>query len=83
MYKINQHIGGTMFCKMSNLKAAIASMPRAIERNDKHLLYYIHSTVIELLNHLDEEKKQKDKAKRENAQPLIEEIDKVLKKFRL
>ncbi len=72
-----------MFCKMSNLKAAIASMPRAIERNDKHLLYYIHSTVIELLNHLDEEKKQKDKAKRENAQPLIEEIDKVLKKFRL
>lgn len=72
-----------MFCKMSNLKAAIASMPRAIERNDKHLLYYIHSTVIELLNHLDKEKKQKDKAKRENAQPLIEEIDKVLKKFRL
>ena len=58
-------------------------MPRAIERNDKRLLYYIHSTVTELLNHLDEEKKQKDKAKRENAQPLIEEIDKVLKKFRL
>lgn len=72
-----------MFYKMTNLKSAIASMPRAIERNDKRLLYYIHSTVTELLNHLDEEKKQKDKAKRENAQPLIEEIDKVLKKFRL
>lgn len=48
-----------MFNKMSNLKAAIASMPRAIERNDKHLLYYIHGTVIELLNHLDEEKREK------------------------
>lgn len=72
-----------MFCKMSNLKAAIASMPRAIERNDKHLLYYIHGTVIELLNHLDEEKKAKDKAKRENAQPIVEEIDKVLMKYRL
>ena len=68
---------------MSNLKAAIASMPRAIERNDKHLLYYIHGTVIELLNHLDEEKKAKDKAKRENAQPIVEEIDKVLMKYRL
>lgn len=72
-----------MFCKMSNLKAAIASMPHAIEKNDKRLLYYIYSTVIELLNHLDEEKKEKDKAKRENAQPIVEEIDKVLKKYRL
>ena len=72
-----------MFCKMSNFKAAIASMPRAIERNDKRLLYYIHSTVIELLNHLDEEKKEKDRAKRENAQPIVEEIDRVLKKYRL
>ncbi len=71
-----------MFCKMSNLKAAIASMPRAIEKNDKRLLYYIYSTVIELLNHLDEEKKEKDKAKRENAQPIVEEIDKILKKYR-
>lgn len=72
-----------MFCKMSNLKAAIASMPRAIERNDKRLLYYIHSTVVELLNHLDEEKRAKDKAKRETAQPIVEEIDKVLKKYRI
>ena len=72
-----------MFCKMSNLKASIASMPRAIERNDKHLLYYIHGTVIELLNHLDEEKKAKDKAKRENAQPIVVEIEKILKKYRL
>lgn len=72
-----------MFCKMTNLKAAIASMPRAIERNDKRLLYYIHSTVVELLNHLDEEKKEQEKAKRENAQPIVEEIDKVLKKYRV
>ena len=72
-----------MFNKMSNLKAAIASMPRAIERNDKHLLYYIHGTVIELLNHLDEEKREKDRAKRKNAQPIVDEIDRVLKKYRL
>lgn len=72
-----------MFFKMSNLKTAIASMPRAIERNDKRILYYIHSTVIELLNHLDEEKKAKDKVKRENAQPLVEEIERVLKKYRI
>lgn len=72
-----------MFQKMSNLKSAIASMPRAIERNDKRLLHYIHNTVVELLSHLDEEKREKDKAKRENAQPIIEEIDKVLNKYRL
>ena len=72
-----------MFYKMTNLKSATASMPRAIEKNDKRLLYYIHSTVIELLNHLDEEKKEKDRARRENAQPIVEEIDKVLKKYRL
>jgi len=72
-----------MFYKMTNLKSAIASMPRAIEKNDKHLLYYIHSTVIELLNHLDEEKKNKDKAKRENAQPIIEEIETIIKKYRM
>ena len=70
-----------MFCKMSNLKEAIASMPRAIERNDKRLLYYIHSTVIELLNHLDEEKKAQKKAVQEKALPIIEEIDKVLSKY--
>ena len=68
---------------MSNLKEAIASMPRAIERNDKRLLYYIHSTVIELLNHLDEEKKAQKKAVQEKAQPIIEEIDKVLSKYRI
>lgn len=72
-----------MFYKMTNLKSAMASMPRAIEKNDKRLLYYIHSTVIELLNHLDEEKKEKDRVKRENAQPIVEEIDRVLKKYRL
>lgn len=58
-------------------------MPRAIEKNNKHLLYYIHSTVIELLNHLDEEKKEKDRARRENAQPIVEEIEKILKKYRI
>ena len=72
-----------MFYKMTNLKSAMASMPRAIEKNDKRLLYYIHSTVIELLKHLDEEKKEKDRAKRENAQPIVEEIDKVLSKYRI
>ena len=60
----------------------MASMPRAIEKNDKRLLYYIHGSVIELLNHLDEEKKEKDRAKRENAQPIVEEIERVLKKYR-
>ena len=72
-----------MFYKMTNLKSAMASMPRAIEKNNKQLLYYIHSTVIELLKHLDEEKKEKDRAKRENAQPIVEEIDKVLQKYRI
>ena len=72
-----------MFYKMTNLKSAMVSMPRAIEKNDKRLLYYIHSTVIELINHLDEEKKEKDRAKRENALPIVEEIDKVLKKYRI
>ncbi len=72
-----------MFYKMSNLKSAIASMPRAIEKNDKRLLYYIHSTVNELLLHLDEEKKMQDRTKRENAQPIVDEIEKVLKKYRL
>ena len=33
--------------------------------------------------HLDEEKKQKNKAKRENAQPIVEEIDRVLKRYRM
>lgn len=72
-----------MFLKMSNLKSAIASMPRAIEKNDKRLLYYIHSTVTELLLHLDEEKKMQNRIKRENAQPIVDEIEKVLKKYRL
>ena len=72
-----------MFYKMSNLKSAIASMPRAIEKNDKRLLYYIHSTVKELLLHLDEEKKMQDRTNRENAQPIVDEIEKVLKKYRL
>ena len=66
---------------MTNLKSAMASMPRAIEKNDKRLLYYIHSTVIELLNHLNEEKKEKDRAKRENAQPIVEELKKIIKKY--
>lgn len=72
-----------MFYKMSNLKSAIASMPRAIEKNDKRLLYYIHSTVIELLNHLDDEKKAQKMARQEIAQPIVKEIDEVLKKYRL
>ena len=68
---------------MSNLKSAIASMPRAIARNDQPTLTHIHRLVIELLSHLDEEKKEKDRAKCENAQPIVDEIDKVLKKYRL
>ncbi len=72
-----------MFYKMSNLKESIRSMPKAIERNDQRLLNHIYRLVVELLMHLDEEKKQKNKAKRENAQPIVEEIDKVLKKYRL
>ena len=72
-----------MFYKMSNLKSAIASMPRAIARNDQPTLTHIHRLVVELLMHLDEEKKAKDKAKRENAQPIVEEIDRVLKEYRI
>ena len=72
-----------MFYKMSNLKSAIASMPRAITRNDQPMLTHIHRLVVELLIHLDEEKKEKDRAKRENAQPIVEEIDKVLNKYRI
>ena len=72
-----------MFYKMSNLKSAIASMPRAIARNDQPALTHIHRLVVELLMHLDEEKREKDKAKRENAQPIVEEIEAVLKKYRI
>ena len=72
-----------MFYKMSNLKSAIASMPRAIARNDQPMLTHIHRLVVELLMHLDEEKKEKDRGKREKAQPIVEEIDKVLKKYRI
>ena len=45
-----------MFYKMSNLKSAIASMPRAIARNDQPTLTHIHRLVVELLSHIDEEK---------------------------
>lgn len=72
-----------MFYKMTNLKSAIASMPRAIARNDQPTLTHIHRLVVELLMHLDKEKKEKDRAKRENAQPIVEEIDKILKKYRV
>ena len=72
-----------MFYKMSNLKEAIRQMPKAIERNDQRTLTHIHRLVVELLMHLDEEKKEKNKAKRENAQPIVEEIDKVLSKYRI
>lgn len=72
-----------MFYKMSNLKESIRSMPKAIERNDQRLLNHIYRLVVELLMHLDEEKKQKNKAKRENAQPIVEEIDRVLKRYRM
>ena len=57
-------------------------MPKAIEHNDQRLLNHIHRLVVELLIHLDEEKKEKDRAKRANAQPIVEEIDRVLKKYR-
>lgn len=70
-----------MFYKMSNLKSAVASMPRAIARNDQPTLSHIHRLVVELLSHLDEEKKEKDRTKRENAQPIVDEIEKVLKKI--
>ncbi len=72
-----------MFYKMSNFKECIRSMPKAIERNDQRLLNHIYRLVVELLMHLDEEKKEKDKSKRENAQPIVEEIDKVLNKYRM
>ena len=72
-----------MFYKMSNLKSALATMPRDIKKNDQQHLTYIYNTVMELIHHLDEEKKEKDRAKRENAQPIVEEIDKVLKKYRI
>ena len=72
-----------MFYKMSNLKESIRSMPKAIERNDQRLLNHIYRLVVELLMHLDEEKKEKDRAKREYAQPIVEEIDKVLSKYRI
>ena len=72
-----------MFYKMSNLKESIRSMPKAIERNDQRLLNHVYRLVVELLIHLDEEKKEKDRVKRENAQPIVEEIDRVLKKYRL
>lgn len=72
-----------MFYKMSNLKSAIASMPRAIARNDQPTLTHIHRLVVELLIHLDEEKKEKDRVKRKNAQPIVDEIEKALKKYRV
>ena len=72
-----------MFYKMSNLKESVRLMPKAIERNDQRTLHHIHKLVVELLIHLDEEKKEKDRTKRENAQPIVEEIDKILKKYRL
>lgn len=58
-------------------------MPRAIARNDQPTLSHIHRLVVELLSHLDEEKKMQDRTKRENAQPIVDEIEKVLKKYRL
>ena len=42
----------------------------------------VYKYIVQLLAHLDEEKKEKDKAKRVNAQPIVEEIEKVLKKYR-
>ena len=58
-------------------------MPRAIARNDQPTLINIHRLVVELLTHLDEEKREKDRARRTNAQPIVEEIDKVLNKYRI
>ena len=61
-----------MFYKMSNLKESIRSMPKAIERNDQRMLNHIYRLVVELLIHIDDEKKEKDRAKRVNAQPIVE-----------
>ena len=72
-----------MFYKMSNLKEAIRQMPKAIERNDQRMLNHIHRLVVELLIHLDEEKKAQKMARQEIAQPIVKEIDEVLKKYRL
>ena len=58
-------------------------MPRAIARNDQPTLTHIHRLVVELLIHLDEEKKAQKKAVQEKAQPIIEEIDKILSKYRI
>lgn len=72
-----------MFYHMSTLKECVRHMPRDIEKNNQDRLLCVHRLIVELLAHLDEEKKQKDKAKRENAQPIVEEIEKVLKKYRV
>ena len=58
-------------------------MPKAIERYVMRLLNHIYRLIAKLLIHLDEEKKEKDKAKRKNAQTIVAEIDKVLKKYSL
>lgn len=71
-----------MFYQMTNLKACVKHMPIDIRKNNQENLMYVYKFIVELLAHLDEEKKQKDKAKRENAQPIVEEIEKVLRKYR-
>lgn len=43
----------------------------------------VYRYIVQLQAHLDEEKKEKNKAKRENAQPIVEEIEKVLKKYKI
>lgn len=57
-------------------------MPSDIQKNNQDRLMNVYKYIVKLLAHLDEEKKAKDKAKRENAQPIVEEIDNVLKKYR-
>ena len=71
-----------MFYHMSTLKECVKHMPRDIEKNNQERLMYVYKYIVQLLAHLDEVKKEKDKAKRENAQPIVEEIEKVLRKYR-
>lgn len=72
-----------MFYSMSNLKECVKHMPSDIQKNNQERLMCVYKYIVQLLAHLDDEKKEKDKAKRENAQPIVEEIEKVLKKYRV
>lgn len=72
-----------MFYQLTNLKACVKHMPIDIRKNNQERLMCVYKYITQLLAHLDEEKKAKDKAKRENAQPIVEKIKKVLIKYRV